>query len=101
MGEEISVADSLPDGRLPLTRLSVPDYQSYDISNGGVIDYWGYAGFLLSCTNSPGSCGCLVVVVVVGVGSAPPRPRPRRVMVRGEARRGRRPGPGRRRRVDD
>lgn len=31
-------------------------YQSQDLSNGGLVEYWGYAVRVLPCENDPGTC---------------------------------------------
>ncbi|KAH6681032.1 ferric reductase transmembrane component 5 [Plectosphaerella plurivora] len=31
-------------------------YQSQDTTNGGLVDYWGYAARVVPCTNDPGTC---------------------------------------------
>ncbi|KAF4898734.1 Ferric/cupric reductase transmembrane component 2 [Colletotrichum viniferum] len=51
MDEETSAADSLPLGVFRRQ-----GYQSQNISNGGVVDYWGYAGRVVPCTNDAGTC---------------------------------------------
>ncbi|KAI8292820.1 Ferric/cupric reductase transmembrane component 2 [Colletotrichum sp. SAR 10_98] len=51
MDEETSAADSLLRGVFRRQ-----GYQSQNISNGGVVDYWGYAGRVVPCTNDAGTC---------------------------------------------
>ncbi|KAI8220959.1 Ferric/cupric reductase transmembrane component 2 [Colletotrichum sp. SAR 10_86] len=51
MDEETSAADSLLHGVFRRQ-----GYQSQNISNGGVVDYWGYAGRVVPCTNDAGTC---------------------------------------------
>ncbi|KAJ0332583.1 hypothetical protein COL922a_011252 [Colletotrichum nupharicola] len=51
MDEQTSAADSLLPGVFRRQ-----GYQSQNISNGGVVDYWGYAGRVVPCTNDAGTC---------------------------------------------